>query len=123
MKKVTAGNSPSLTSMPYLTVKKDGSVLLNLHVQPGASRTRFTGLYGDSLKLAVSAPPVEGKANKEVIAFLAGFFKIAKKEITIVGGLQSREKRCRINSLSEEEARDRFAGLSEEKQGSTGGGT
>ena len=103
--------------MPYLATQRDGSLYLSLHVQPGASRTRFAGLYGESLKLAVKAPPVEGKANKEVIAFLAIFFKIPKKEITIVGGLQSREKRCRIGSLSEEEARARLAGQSVKTQG------
>jgi hypothetical protein len=74
-------------------------------------------MYGESLKLAISAPPVEGKANKEVIAFLAGFFKIPKKEITIVGGLQSREKRCRIGSLSEAEARAGLVGRDGNKRG------
>jgi len=68
----------------------------------------LAGIHGDSLKLTITAPPVEGRANKEVIAFLASFFKVPKKEITIVGGLQSRAKRCRIGSLTEKEARARI---------------
>lgn len=95
--------------MPYLTTQGDGSLQLRLHVQPRASRTCLAGIHGESLKLAITAPPVEGKANKEVIAFLAAFFKIPRKEISIVGGLQSREKRCRIGLLSEHEARERIA--------------
>jgi uncharacterized protein len=95
--------------MPFLSTQTDGSLILSLHVQPRASRTGLTGIHGGSLKIAITAPPVEGKANKEVIAFLAAFFKIPKKEITIVGGLQSRTKRCSIRSLTESEARARIA--------------
>jgi hypothetical protein len=94
--------------MPFLSIQTDGCLLLNLHVQPRASRTCLTGVHGDALKLTITAPPVDGKANKEIIAFLAGFFKIPKREITIVGGMQSRAKRCRICSLSEGEARARI---------------
>ena len=82
---------------------------LTLHVQPRASRTGLCGIHGGSLKLAITAPPVEGKANKEVIAFLAAFLKIPKKDVTIVSGAQSRTKRCRITSTTEIEVRARIA--------------
>lgn len=98
-----AAHSPAAAT--FLTTLGDGSLALRLHVQPRAARTRLVGIHGDALKLAVTAPPVGGKANGEVIAFLASFFKVAKKEITITGGLQSREKRCRIGSLSESDAK------------------
>ena len=91
--------------MPFLSSQTDGCLLLSLYVQPRASRTCLTGIHGDSLKIAITAPPVEGKANKEVIAFLAALFRIPKKKITITSGLQSRRKKCRICSLSEGEVR------------------
>ena len=94
--------------MPFLTTQGD-SLYLTLHVQPRASRTCLCGLHGDSLKLAITAPPVEGKANKEVIAFLAAFLKISKMDITLVSGAQSRTKRCRISSITENEVRERVA--------------
>lgn len=94
--------------MPFLTTKGDGSVLLCIHVQPRASRLGLCGVYGDALKLAITAPPVDGKANKEVVAFLASLLKIPKKDIVIIGGLQSRIKRCRIGSLAEHEVRKRI---------------
>jgi uncharacterized protein len=104
--------------MPFLTRQGDGCPYLTIYVQPRASRTGLCGIYGDSLKLAITAPPVEGKANKEVVAFLAALLKIPKKDITIVSGAQSRTKRCRIGSLTEGEVRERIAS---KIQGSTGG--
>ena len=49
---------------------RDGAVVLTLHVQPGAGRSEFAGMYGDALKLRLAAPPIEGKANAELIRFL-----------------------------------------------------
>ena len=95
--------------MPFLATQGDGSLVLTIHVQPRASRTCLCGMYGNFLKMAIAAPPVEGKANKEVIAFLAALLKIPKKDITIASGAQSRTKRCRIGSLTEDEVRERIA--------------
>lgn len=95
--------------MPFLTTKGDGSLHLCIHVQPRASRLGLCGIHGDALKLAITAPPVDGKANKEVIAFLAALLNIPKKEISIISGLQSRAKRCKIGLLTEDEVRKRIA--------------
>jgi uncharacterized protein len=94
--------------MSFLTKQGDGSLLLCIHVQPRASRVGLCGIHGDALKLAVTAPPVDGKANKEVVAFLAALLKIPKKEVVIISGLQSRTKRCRIGLLDEEGVRKRI---------------
>jgi uncharacterized protein len=95
--------------MPFLTTKGDGSLHLCLYVQPRASRTGLCGIHNGSLKLAITSPPVDGRANKEVIAFLAAFLRISRKEIAIIGGAQSRKKRCRIGLLTENEVRKRIA--------------
>jgi len=78
--------------MSYLSDYKDGRVFLRLYVQPKSSRNAFAGVHGDSVKLAITSPPVDGKANKAVIAYLASFFNLKKKDITIKHGLQSRRK-------------------------------
>ena len=88
--------------MPYLT-EQDGILYLSIHVQPRASRTALCGVHGASLKLAITAPPVDGKANKEVVSFLADLLGVSRREIVIVSGLQSRTKRCRIGQLQKEE--------------------
>ena len=91
--------------MSYLQVLPDGDLLLSLYVQPRASRNELAGLHGDSLKLRLTTPPVDGKANKAVIAFLAKLFKIPKSAIIITHGLQSRSKKVRLSGPTEEDVR------------------
>jgi len=77
---------------PYLTEKENG-ITIKCRIQPGASKTSLSGLYGeDALKFSVAAPPVDGKANKILRAFLAKKFKIAKSAVSIINGEKSRTK-------------------------------
>lgn len=78
--------------MHYLSPYKDGRLLLRVTVQPKSSRNCVVGIHRDTVKLAVTAPPVDGKANKAVITYLATLFKLRKKDITVKHGLQSRVK-------------------------------
>ena len=66
---------------------------LSCHLQPKAKKDEFCGLHGDSLKIRITAPPVDGKANAHLIKFVARAFGIAKSKVNIVGGELSREKR------------------------------
>jgi len=71
-------------------------VILELYVQPGAKRSEFAGEYDGRLKLRLAAPPVEGKANEALIAFLADHFNVPKRNVRIAAGLRSRRKRVVI---------------------------
>jgi len=84
----------------YLVEQDNGKILLTLYVQPRASRNRIAGLHGDAVKLCVTAPPVDDKANGAVIAFLAKFFNIPKSAVVIQSGKQSRTKRLILSGLS-----------------------
>lgn len=86
----------------------NGEVLLALYIQPKASRTRFLGRHGDELKLAITAPPVDGKANKAVIAFLAKIFSLSKSDVTIQRGHQSRHKQCRLAHVTRQDILDKI---------------
>ena len=55
----------------WLRVAADGRIMLTLHIQPGARKTEFAGQHGDALKIRLAAPPVDGKANAALIAFVA----------------------------------------------------
>jgi uncharacterized protein (TIGR00251 family) len=77
-------------------VADDKGVTLRLHIQPGAKKTEVVGLHGEALKIRLAAPPVDGKANACLIAFLADQLGIAKASITLVGGDTSRAKRMRV---------------------------
>jgi hypothetical protein len=86
--------------MDWLRQAADGSVTLSLHIQPGASRTEAAGLHGEALKLRLAAPPVDGKANACLIAYLADFLDLPKSRVELVSGASSRQKRVRIGGLS-----------------------
>ncbi len=83
----------------FIIDTKEG-VILKLYVQPRAKKERFCGTYGDRLKLAVKAPPVDGKANKAVINFLSKFFNIPKSEICLKSGTASKRKNFLLNGIS-----------------------
>ena len=87
--------------MTFLREQVDSaSVSLSVHVQPKASRTRIAGLHGEALKLCITSPPVDGKANGAVIQFFAKLFKIPKTAVTIASGEASRDKRIILAGVS-----------------------
>ena len=74
-------------------IRDNGSgVFLSCHVQPGAKRTAVAGVYGSALKISLAAPPVDGKANKELCVFLAKKLGLAKSAVALVSGQTSRDK-------------------------------
>jgi uncharacterized protein len=73
-----------------------GVIVLRVHVQPGARRTETAGVHGESLKIRLAAPPVEGKANAELIGFLARRFDVPTRQVVLVRGEKSREKLVEI---------------------------
>ena len=70
--------------------------MLDLHVQPGARRSEFAGEHGGRMKLRLAAPAVEGKANEALVEFLADHFGVPRRNVRIVSGLKSRQKRVII---------------------------
>ena len=93
--------SEHLEKQPYLR-GKDGSVVISVHVVPRAKRSKIAGIYGESLKISLAAPPVDGKANQELLDFLADELGMAKSHFAIGRGQASREKEVVIQaSLAE----------------------
>ena len=84
---------------PCITPVPDGTLLLRLLVQPRASSNALAGLQGDQLKLRLTTPPVDGKANKAVIAFLAKICHLPKSAVTLKSGHQSRSKTLLITGI------------------------
>ncbi|GAB1059261.1 MULTISPECIES: DUF167 family protein YggU [Shewanella] len=73
-------------------------LLLNLYIQPKASRDQLVGLHGEEFKVAITAPPVDGKANAHLTKYLSKAFKVPKGQIAIVKGELGRHKQVRIES-------------------------
>jgi uncharacterized protein (TIGR00251 family) len=83
-----------------VTQTKQGQGLLRIYVQPRSSRDRICGIHGDSLKVAISAPPLEGRANKAVILLFSKLFSLRRKDLTLSTGEQSRFKTLLFSNLS-----------------------
>lgn len=74
--------------------------LLSVRVQPGASRTEVAGEYGEQLRIRLSAPPVDGKANKALEAYVAGELGLARSAVVVLRGHSSRSKVLRVSSAT-----------------------
>lgn len=86
---------------PWLRREASGSLVLSLHVQPGARKTEIVGLHGEALKIRLAAPPVDGKANASLIEFLAERLEVPRTQVELVSGAASRLKRLRVRGAPE----------------------
>ncbi len=77
---------------------QDNDLILRLYIQPKASRDNLVGLHGDEFKVAITAPPVDGKANAHLTKYLAKQFKVSKGAVCIEKGELGRHKLVRIAS-------------------------
>jgi uncharacterized protein (TIGR00251 family) len=79
---------------------QNGTLKLRIYIQPRARRDEIVGPHGDSLKVRITAPPVDGKANVHLLKFLAKEFGVARSQIVITAGRQSRHKQLRVQGPS-----------------------
>lgn len=87
-----------------------GGVVFAVRVVPRASKNEIAGVHGDALKVRLTAPPVEGRANEALIAFLAQRLGVRKSQVEIVAGGTSRRKMVRVSGLSTQEVETRLLG-------------
>ena len=74
-------------------------LIINIKVEPRSSRSGIVGPYGNSVKVKLTSPPVEGKANKELIEILSKEFGIAKKDVEIISGQSSKNKTVKLRGI------------------------
>jgi hypothetical protein len=80
-------------------LRRDGpDLVLQVRIQPRASSDAFAGVLGDRLKIRLTAPPVEGKANEHLIAWLARLFGVPRSQVILERGASSKHKQLRIRS-------------------------
>lgn len=78
---------------------------VSVRVQPGAKRDAVVGLHAGAVKIALSAPPVDGRANEALIAFVAERVGLPRARVSLVAGASSRSKVLRITGRSAAEVR------------------
>jgi uncharacterized protein (TIGR00251 family) len=82
---------------------KDGAVRFRVHVKPRAAKSRVLGPRAGALEVAVSAPPVDGKANAELVRILAETLGVGRRSVRVDSGQASRQKRVVVSGLAPEE--------------------
>ena len=83
--------------------EEGGAVVFSVRVAPRASRSAVLGVHDGALKVALTAPPVEGAANAALIAFLAKALGVPKRDVVIEQGETSRNKRLRVTGVTSEQ--------------------
>lgn len=82
----------------------DDGVILSVRVTPRASRTKITGIYEEGaearIKIAVAAPPIDGRSNEALLAFIADELGVASSAVSLVAGQTSRSKRLKVAGLT-----------------------
>ena len=87
---------------------RGGALLVGIRVIPSAARTEMRGVYGDRLKVAVSAPPEAGKANARLIQALAGWLELRVDDVRVESGHAGRDKVVAFSGMMEDELRDKL---------------
>lgn len=85
--------------MNWITATKTG-VMLSVHACPRAAQDQVQGLHGDAVKIRLRSPPVDGKANDALIAFLSRILDVPARDLIIVAGHSSRHKRIAITGVT-----------------------
>jgi len=94
--------------LPLIEITADG-VLLSVRVIPRASKAGVAGVRDDALLVRLSAPPVEGAANAELVELLAKLLKIPRRQVSLVSGERSRRKRLTVSGLDAKSIASRLA--------------
>ena len=85
--------------MLWIEETPDG-ILFKVTVQPRSASNEIVGLRGDALKIKLTAPPIEGAANRVCVAFLAQSLKVKKSDVQIIRGQRSRTKKVLVQSVT-----------------------
>jgi uncharacterized protein (TIGR00251 family) len=83
---------------------------IQVRVHPRAKKNAITGELGDALKVSLTTPPVEGRANEACIEFFAKLLKVPRSSVTIASGQASRNKVIRVAGVTGQYVRDRLCG-------------
>lgn len=95
-------------------------VLLQVRVQPSAKRSTVLGVHGGALRVAVAAPPVDGKANAALVEFLRELLRVKRSQVSIHSGEKSRDKTVLITGVKADDIRNRTAMDHKSDSGATG---
>ena len=88
--------------LPSWLIERSDGCVLTIHVQPGARGAGLVGEHGDALKVRIDSPPIDGRANQALLAFLASQLGLAKASLSLLSGESSRRKRVLVTGIGAE---------------------
>lgn len=88
--------------------KSENCVILSIRLTPNSSKDDFAGYCDEYVKIKVSAPPNENKANKKLLAFLSDTFNLSKSSVELISGDKSRLKRVLLKNIDEEKVKQKI---------------
>ncbi len=89
--------------------ESDRGATFNIKVHPRANKNAITGELGDALKVSLTTPPIDGRADSACIEFFAKLLKVPRSSVTIASGQTSRNKVIRVAGVSTQYVRDRLS--------------
>jgi len=92
----------------FVMNEASASVTFSVRIHPRAKKNAITGEIGDALKVSLTSPPVEGRANDACIEFFAQLLRVPRSSVTIASGQNSRNKVIRVAGLPKAELKDRL---------------
>ena len=95
--------------MLHITETETG-VIFSLRVLPRSSRTGIAGIQGEALKIRITAPPLEGRANEACVTVLADLFGVPRSSVEIIGGSKTRNKRVFVEGITRKAAMESLIG-------------
>ncbi len=99
MKTLTGSPSSQGRRFPFLRSCPDGALIM-LRVRPGAPKNEAQGVHNDRLKVRLTSPPVEGRANDCLMEFLSEILGVKKSALSLVAGHKSRDKTVKVTGAS-----------------------
>lgn len=102
--------SPATIDYRNIVCSHKNGVVIKCHVLPRSSLSKISGVHADAVKIKLTSPPIDGKANAECCTIVAKFFKITKAQVTIINGLSSRRKSLLLSGVTVDWVRDRLMG-------------
>jgi uncharacterized protein (TIGR00251 family) len=91
-------------------MSSEANISIQVRVQPNAARNEVVGFTDDVLQVRVAAPPVKGRANRELADFLSHILQVSKSRVTILRGHTAKNKVIAVSGLSREEVNRRLSG-------------
>ncbi|CAL1688047.1 unnamed protein product [Lasius platythorax] len=106
--KIRKGTTVDNQSTGSVVLNKDGNVVIKIQAKPGAKCNNVTDISDEAVGIAISAPPMEGEANAELVKYLASIFELRKSDVSLDRGSRSRQKVVIVSGITTDQVLEKL---------------